>query len=71
MDSIHAVDVRVFWRHLVTNVLYVRLVYSRAYGNFMLLGFSGALAKLRKATVSFVTVVCPSIGTTLLPLDGF
>ena len=30
-----------------------------------------ASAKLRKATVTFVTSVCPSYGTTHLPLDGF
>jgi hypothetical protein len=36
--------------------------------------FLGAFAKLRKATVSFVMSVCPSVcprGTTRLPLDGF
>ena len=36
--------------------------------------FLGSFAKLRKATISFVVFVCPSVcprGTTLLPLDGF
>ena len=39
-----------------------------------LLPFLGTFAKLRKATVSFVMSVRPSVrphGTTLLPLDGF
>jgi len=36
--------------------------------------FSGAFAKLREVTSSFVVSVCPSVrpqGTTRLPLDGF
>jgi hypothetical protein len=35
--------------------------------------FLGEFAKLRKATISFVVCVCPSVrlhGTTGLPLDG-
>jgi len=34
----------------------------------------GAYAKLRKATISFVMPLCPSVrphGTTRFPLDGF
>ena len=40
----------------------------------LILAFVGAFAKLRKATVSFVMHVRPSVrpqGTTVLPLDGF
>ena len=33
------------------------------------LQFLGAIAKLRKATISFFMSVCPH-GTTRLPLDG-
>jgi hypothetical protein len=36
--------------------------------------FSGAFAKVRKTTISFVMSVCPSIcplGTTRLPMNGF
>ena len=33
--------------------------------------FLGAFAKLRKATITFVTSVSVRIGTTRLPLDGF
>jgi hypothetical protein len=36
--------------------------------------FSGALEKLRKAIISFVVSVSPSVcahGTTRIPLDGF
>ena len=36
--------------------------------------FSGAFAKLQKATITFVMSVCLSVcphGTTRLPLDGF
>jgi hypothetical protein len=36
--------------------------------------FLSAFATLRKATISFVMSVCPSVnphGTTRLPLDGF
>jgi hypothetical protein len=44
--------------------------YMESYGY----RFVGALAKLRKATISFAMPVCPSVcprGTTRLPLDGF
>jgi hypothetical protein len=36
--------------------------------------FSGAFAKFRKTTISFVMSVCPSncpLGTTRLPLNGY
>jgi len=32
--------------------------------------FSGAFAKLRKATINFAMSVCPSHGTIQLPRDG-
>ena len=38
------------------------------------LTFFGALAKLRKANISLIMPLCPSVrphGTTRLPLDGF
>ena len=41
---------------------------------FLFSSLLGAIAKLRKATISFVMSVCPSVrprGTTRLPLDGF
>jgi len=33
--------------------------------------FLDALAKLQKATISFVFSVCPSTSLSALPLDGF
>ena len=47
-----------------------QILISTPYSSLIL----GAFAKLRKANISFVTSVCPSVcphGTTPLPLDGF
>jgi hypothetical protein len=57
---------------------FTRRIYHPLYGeHFGDKNFSvilGALAKLRKTTISFIMLVHPSVcphGTTLLPLDGF
>jgi hypothetical protein len=64
------------WKHagrIVKKTTYMVIVSKGEYFLFIQqhsVTFSGAFAKLLKATISFFMSVCPH-GTTRLPLDGF